>query len=103
MAEPDADIGVEVAYATPQKQLLIALQVPAGTTALAAAEQSGIADEFDGLDIRAAKLGIFGKVVKPDQVLQAGDRIEIYRPLLVDPKQVRKERAARIRKQRGGA
>ena len=94
-------IGVEVAYATPQKQAIIELQVAAGTTALDAARQSGISERFGGIDLDNAKMGIFGKVAAPTQVLQAGDRVEVYRPLQADPKEVRKGRAARAKERRG--
>ena len=93
-------IEVEVAYALPEKQAIIELEVPEGTTALEAAQQSGITARFDDIDLDNAKLGIFGKVASPKQVLQAGDRVEIYRPLLADPKEVRKERAARAKERR---
>ncbi len=93
-------IQVEVAYALPDKQAIIELEVAEGTTALQAARQSGITERFDGIDLDNAKLGIFGKVVSPGQVLQSGDRVEIYRPLLADPKEVRKERAARAKERR---
>ncbi|MBC6427923.1 MAG: RnfH family protein [Cellvibrionales bacterium] len=94
-------IGVEVAYATPQKQRIIALSVPPGTTAQQAAELSGIAKEFPGLDVAAAPKGIFGNALgvrgqaaADDYILQPGERVEIYRPLIADPKEVRKQRAA---------
>lgn len=90
-----ATITVEVAYALPTKQAIKTVQVDAGTTALAAAQQSGIADMFEGLDLNAADLGVFGKAVKADYVLHEGDRVEIYRPLIADPKEVRKQRAAK--------
>ena len=93
-------ITVEVAYALPHKQALLALQVAPGTTVLAAAEQSGISAKFDGIDLDNAKFGIFGSVVSPGQVLKEGDRVEIYRPLLADPKEVRKARAARVKERR---
>lgn len=93
-------IKVEVAYALPEKQAIIEVEVAAGTTALEAAQQSGITERFAGIDLDNAKLGIFGKVVSPGQVLAAGDRVEIYRPLLADPKEVRKERAARAKERR---
>ena len=95
-----ATIKVEVAYALPDKQSLLALDVPAGTTALQAAEQSALADKYDELVLADAKLGIFGKVVAPSQVLREGDRVEIYRPLIADPKEVRKARAARAKERR---
>lgn len=90
-------IHVEVAYALPGKQAILGLDVPEGTTALEAAQQSGIADRFEGIDLENAKLGIFASVVSPRQVLREGDRVEIYRPLVADPKEVRKERAARVK------
>ena len=96
-------IKVEVAYALPDKQALLAVEVAAGTTALEAARQSGVTEQFEGIDLDNARLGIFGKVVAPGQVLQEGDRVEIYRPLIADPKEVRKARAARVKERRAGA
>ncbi len=93
-------IQVEVAFALPERQAIIPLQVLPGTTALQAAQRSGIAERFAGLDLDNARLGIFGKSVAADQVLQEGDRVEIYRPLKADPKEVRKARAARVKERR---
>ena len=93
-------IRVEVAYALPDRQAILALDVSPGTTALDAARQSGITDKFEGIDLENAKLGIFGALVAPAQVLQEGDRVEIYRPLIADPKEVRKARAARAKERR---
>ena len=93
-------IGVEVAYALPYKQAIIPVQVAAGTTVLEAARQSGITGKFEGIDLDNAKFGIFGKLVTPKQVLVEGDRVEIYRPLIADPKEVRKARAARAKERR---
>lgn len=93
-------IDVEVAYALPQKQALLALTVNAGTTVLQAAQQSGVVEQFEGIDLENAKFGIFGKVVSPTQVLNEGDRVEIYRPLIADPKEVRKARAARVKERK---
>lgn len=87
-------ITVEVAYATPEEQLLLTVELAAGSTLLQAVEQSGIVERFPQIDPATMKTGIFGKLKKADQVLQPGDRVEIYRPLIADPKQVRKERAA---------
>lgn len=87
-------IAVEVAYAKPEEQLILALQVPVGTSLREAVDQSGVLDRFPEIDPDAMKAGIFGKLKKSSQVLQAGDRIEIYRPLIADPKEVRKQRAA---------
>lgn len=95
-------IHVEVAYALEDRQSILALDVPEGTTALEAARRSGIAEKFEGIDLDNAKLGIFAKVVSPSQVLREGDRVEIYRPLIADPKDVRKARAARARERRAG-
>jgi putative ubiquitin-RnfH superfamily antitoxin RatB of RatAB toxin-antitoxin module len=98
-SESRADlIPVEVAYALPERQQIIALNVPLGTTALAAARQSGIAELFGGLDLEQSPMGIFGKAVEAaSHVLAAGERIEIYRPLLIDPKESRKARAAKVK------
>lgn len=93
-------IHVEVAYALPERQAIIPLQVLTGTTALQAAQRSGIAERFEALDLENARLGVFGKLVAGDQVLQEGDRVEIYRPLKADPKEVRKARAARVKERR---
>ncbi|MCX2972092.1 RnfH family protein [Halieaceae bacterium IMCC8485] len=93
-------INVEVAYALDNKQALLELQVVEGTTALQAAQQSGITGKFEGIDLENSKLGIFSKVVAPSQVLRDGDRVEIYRPLIADPKEVRKARAARAKERR---
>lgn len=93
-------IPVEVAYALPDKQKIIALLVEPGTTAYVAACRSKITDYFPGVDLETAKMGVFGqalgtKGLKPpaEYVLQPGDRIEIYRPLISDPKEVRRRRA----------
>ncbi|MEM9257134.1 MAG: RnfH family protein [Pseudomonadota bacterium] len=93
-------ITVEVAYALPHKQAIIELQVAEGTTALEAARQSDITSRFEGIDLDNAKLGIFGKAISPSQVLIEGDRVEVYRPLVADPKEVRKERAARAKERK---
>jgi putative ubiquitin-RnfH superfamily antitoxin RatB of RatAB toxin-antitoxin module len=87
-------ISVEVAYATLEEQRIISLEVVPGTTLRQAIEQSGILEHFSEIDLGNAKVGIFGKLKKLDEALRAGDRVEIYRPLIADPKQVRKQRAA---------
>ncbi|MHA6495357.1 RnfH family protein [Pseudomonas borbori] len=93
-------IVVEVVYALADKQKLLRLSLPYGTTVRQAAEQSGLASHFPGLDLSSSPLGIFGKAVaKPDErVLEDGERVEIYRPLIADPKEVRKQRAAKAAK-----
>ena len=90
-------IVVEVVYALADKQKLLRLSLPYGTTVRQAAEQSGMAVHFPGLDLASSPLGIFGKAVaKPEErVLEDGERVEIYRPLIADPKEVRKQRAAK--------
>lgn len=99
----NAIISVEVAYARPERQALLAVEVPAGTTALDAARLSGIEAQFDDLSLdESSRLGIFGQVVSPTQILKAGDRVEIYRALVADPKEVRKARAARAKERRAG-
>ncbi len=93
-------IAVEVAYALADKQKLIRLTVPAGTTVRQAALCSGMDAHFPEVDLANAPLGVFGKAVaKPDErVLEEGERVEIYRPLIADPKEVRKQRAAKAAK-----
>ena len=100
MAMSEAKIRVEVAFALPDKQKLISLEVPAGTTMLEAAELSGIAGHFEGLQLDRMPMGIFGKAEgnPKKRVLHEGERVEIYRPLIADPKETRK---ARARKKQG--
>ena len=86
-------IQVEVVLAMPEKQELIALDLVAGATVADAIEQSGIVAMFDGFELDAAKVGIFGQKASMEQVLHNGDRVEIYRALLIDPKEVRRQRA----------
>ena len=91
-------IRVEVAYALPEKQRIVKLDVPNGTTALQAVSMSQLDEVFEELVVGPdIKLGVWGKAVTGDRVLTAGERVEIYRPLLVDPKEVRKARAARAK------
>ena len=85
---------VEVAYARPDHQVIIALEVPEGTTIEGAIELSGICDEFPEIDLTRNKVGIFGRLQKLHTVLRERDRVEIYRPLIADPKEVRRQRAA---------
>lgn len=94
-------IKIEVAYATPEKQRIIEVEVADGATMTEAVRLSGIDQEFPDLDILATPMGLFGrKVPKPnEQVVQPGDRIELYRPLLIDPKQARLNRAKKSGKE----
>ncbi len=93
-------IAVEVAYALPHKQKIVSLLVEPGTTALQAVQKSGISSHFPELDIDNATLGIFGQTLGTKGLapaaqyqLHAGDRVEIYRPLISDPKEARRRRA----------
>lgn len=88
-------ISVEVAYATPNKQAVLRLELAAGSTVAEAIERSGIRSLFPGLVVDPGAVGIFSRKVPLDHVLRAGDRVEIYRPLVADPKEVRRERASR--------
>jgi len=96
-------LNVEVCYALPEKQLLIPLKLPEGATLQQALEASGILEKHPEIDLKKNKFGIFAKLSKPDTVLRAGDRIEIYRPLIADPKEVRKQRAAEGKVMKKGA
>ncbi len=84
---------VEVAYAKPDKQVILPLQVKPGTQLIEAVKLSGILEQFPEIDLEKSKLGIFSKVSKPDTVLREKDRVEIYRPLIADPKESRRKRA----------
>lgn len=95
-------INVEVAYATPEKQIIRAVNVDAGTTLGAAIVQSGIMMDFPDLELEEAKVGIFGKTAAMTTVLSEGDRVEIYRPLIADPKEVRRQRAAEGKQMKKG-
>ena len=97
-------INVEVAYAKPEKQIIRAVNVDEGTTIGAAIVQSGIMMDFPELDLELenAKVGIFGKVASMTAELKDGDRVEIYRPLIADPKEVRRQRAAEGKKMKKG-
>lgn len=85
-------IEIEVVYALPDNQLLRRLNFPAGVTARQAVEFSGIISLCPEIDLSQNKLGIFGKLVKPDAILHDRDRVEIYRPLSADPKEARRKR-----------
>lgn len=98
MAAPE--IGVEVVYALPERQILKSLRVAPGTTAAQAVRTSGLLEEFPQIDPQREALGVFGRRVEPDYVLVEGDRVEIYRALRIDPKEAR---WARVREQRGSA
>ena len=89
-------IDIEVAYALPWNQVLRHLKVPFGTSAAQAVQFSGICKVFPEIDLLHNSLGIFGKLVKPETILRDHDRVEIYRPLTVDPKEKRRKRAEAV-------
>jgi putative ubiquitin-RnfH superfamily antitoxin RatB of RatAB toxin-antitoxin module len=94
---------VEVAYATPQKQVILECEIESGSTARAVVLGSGIDQHFAEIDLNGCDLGVFGKVVADDYELSDEDRIEIYRPLIADPKEVRRQRAAKgLKMKKGG-
>ncbi len=99
-----AAIEVEVIYALPHRQEHIHLKLAAGSTIQQAIDQSGLAGKYPEVDFSKLKTGIYGKLSKADTPLRDRDRVEIYRPLIADPKEVRKQRAAegKVMKKGGG-
>ena len=98
----DNTILVEVAYASPSKQLIIPIQVKAGTTVKEAIIQSGIQKEYPEINLDENPVGIFGKHTTTDHELREKDRVEIYRPLIADPKEIRRQRAEQGKKMKKG-
>lgn len=96
------DLMVEVAYALPNKQIIIPVKVNEGITAEAAIMASGVLKQFPEIDLGVNKIGVFGKLTKLDTPLRHLDRVEIYRPLIADPKEVRRQRAAEGKVMRKG-
>ncbi|MFU8833324.1 MAG: RnfH family protein, partial [Wenzhouxiangella sp.] len=84
---------IEVAAGLPDRQVVIDLEVPAGTTAISAVRQAELPCRLPGVEVDENLIGIFGKRCSPEQVLSDGDRVEVYRPLKADPKQVRRQLA----------
>lgn len=95
---PDT-ISIEITYALPDKQTLLSLNVTAKTTVQDAIEQSGILQLHSDIDLQTNRVGIWYKTTKLTTLLKAGDRIEIYRPLIADPKEVRKLRAEKAKEE----
>ncbi len=87
-------IQVEVAYALPEEQIVHVVEGESGITVEQAIRSSGILEEHPEIDLSKNKVGVFGKAAKLDAVLYPGDRVEIYRPLIADPKEARKKRAS---------
>jgi putative ubiquitin-RnfH superfamily antitoxin RatB of RatAB toxin-antitoxin module len=97
-------IQVEVTYAKPERQDIISLKLPEGSTIQQVIEASGLLQRNPEIELAKAKVGIYGKLSRLDTVVRARDRVEIYRPLIADPKEVRKQRAAegKVMKKGGG-
>jgi putative ubiquitin-RnfH superfamily antitoxin RatB of RatAB toxin-antitoxin module len=91
---PD-EILVEIAYALPEEQVIISIKVPTIFNVQQAIEKSGIQKKFPSIDLSKNKVGIFGKKTTLDHTLNDRDRIEIYRPLILDPREMRRKRAAK--------
>jgi len=98
------EILVEVAYALPNEQMIVPIKVNEGTTVEQAIKSSGILNKYPEIDLSNNKIGVFGRLSKLDSPLRHLDRVEIYRPLIADPKEVRKQRAAdgKVMKKGGG-
>ncbi|MCL2524561.1 MAG: RnfH family protein [Betaproteobacteria bacterium] len=96
-------LDIEVCYAQADKQELVRLRLPAGATVEQALQASGLLGKYPEIDLEKNKFGIYAKLAKSDAVLRDRDRVEIYRPLLADPKAVRRQRAAEGKTMKKGA
>ena len=96
-------ITVEVAYALPDEQLILEVEVPANCVVEEAIKRSGILEQYPQIDLETDKVGIFGKICKLDASLINKDRIEIYRPLIADPKESRRQKAEMEKKKQAAA
>jgi putative ubiquitin-RnfH superfamily antitoxin RatB of RatAB toxin-antitoxin module len=94
---------VEVIYSLPEKSEIVPLDLPEGSTVMQALEASGLLVKHPEIDVKKNKFGIYAKLAKVDAVLRERDRVEIYRPLIADPKEVRKQRAAEGKVMKKGA
>ncbi|MGF6642569.1 putative ubiquitin-RnfH superfamily antitoxin RatB of RatAB toxin-antitoxin module [Paraburkholderia sp. GAS33] len=92
-------LSIEVCYALPDGQTLIPVELPEGATVQQALDASGILQRFPQIDLAQQKVGVFGKLKSLDTVLVDHDRVEIYRPLIVDPKAARQRRVEKTRKE----
>ena len=97
-------INVEVLYALPHEQTMLDVKIPQGKTVEEAIKMSGILEKYPKIDLAGNKVGIFSKLSKLDTVLRDRDRVEIYRPLIADPKEIRRKRAeeGKVMKKGGG-
>lgn len=85
---------IEVVYARPERPCCISLNLPVGATVEQALNRSGLLSHCPEIDLTRNKVGIFGQITSLKQPLAPGDRVEVYRPLLCDPKDIRRRRAA---------
>lgn len=99
----DQMLFVEVVYALPNEQEVVSVKLAEGSTLQQALEASGLLEKYPDIDLKKNKFGIFAKLSKVDTVLRDRDRVEIYRPLIADPKEVRKQRAAEGKVMKKGA
>ncbi|WP_434358964.1 RnfH family protein [Parasalinivibrio latis] len=88
---------IEVVYALPKEQRVFRLTVAAGTTVQACIDQSGILEAYPAIDLKVNKVGVYSRLAKLDSEVRDGDRIEIYRPLVADPKEIRRRRAEKAK------
>ena len=98
----DEPFRIEVAYALPDEQVILTLEGSDGITLREAVEHSGIIARFPEIDLARSKVGVFGKLAKLDTRLNPGDRVEIYRPLIADPKEMRRKRAEKGKQMKKG-
>jgi putative ubiquitin-RnfH superfamily antitoxin RatB of RatAB toxin-antitoxin module len=100
----DNKIKIEVVYALPREQTLLQLEVPQASTIADAIKLSGLLEKYPEIDLDKGKFGLYGKLSKTDTILREKDRVEIYRPLIADPKEVRRKRAeeGKVMKKGGG-
>jgi len=95
---------IEITYALPDRQELVTIDLPEGSTVMQAVEASGLLQKYPEIDPGGVnKLGVFAKLAKADSVLRDRDRVEIYRPLIADPKEVRRQKAAEGKVMKRGA
>lgn len=92
-------VAIEVVYALPKEQLIFSVELDEGATVEQAVEACGILKKYPEIDLKKNKLGVYSRLVKADTVLVDGERVEIYRPLIADPKEMRKRRAEKAKEE----
>lgn len=102
MADANQGVLIEVVYALPEEQVIFTAEVAENATIRDGIDASGVLERYPEIDVATVKVGIFGKLAPMKTVLRAKDRIEIYRPLIADPKEVRKKRAAEGKRMKKG-